>query len=234
MKRLVLATLAAFGLGAGGASAQTLASLKHQGLDPASGQPPKQLVVFFHGYTQKGEAMRPLATALSKRLPDAAFVFDNGPLVQGSGFSWYDFQGPNAATTRQAAQDNAAKLVKSLSEAYKVAPQNIVTVGFSQGGGVAAMGATCSAPDVKAVVSLAGVIPQVCQKEASGAPTKILIVWNEGDPTVKRDRIDAGVATLKTAGYDADLKTYDGDAHWPAPDALKAAEDFIVAELGGR
>jgi response regulator NasT len=31
-----------------------IASLGHQGLDPASGKAPKQLVIFFHGYTQTG------------------------------------------------------------------------------------------------------------------------------------------------------------------------------------
>jgi predicted esterase len=213
---------------------QTLASLGHQGLDPASGKAPKQLVVFFHGYTQKGEAMRPLAEAMARRLPDAAFVFDNGPITQGAGFSWYNFRSEDTPQTMAAGKTLVTDKVKALSAAYRVPPQNIVTIGFSQGGGMAFDAGACQSPDVKAVVSLAGVLESTCQKEASGSPASVLIVWNEGDPTVKKDRIDAFQSALKTAGYDSKLETFQGTTHWPAADGLKRAEDFVVAQLGGR
>ena len=90
MKRLaakLALAAAAISLMAGAASAQTVASIHHAGLDPASGKAPKMAVIMFHGYTQKGEAMKPIAEALAKRLPDAVFIFDNAPNTQGSGFS---------------------------------------------------------------------------------------------------------------------------------------------------
>lgn len=215
-------------------AAPKLGDLNILGMDPASGKAPKQLVVMFHGYTQQGGGMAPLAADLSKRLPNAAFVFNNGPLRAGPGFSWYDFRGDTSATTKAAAKDAAVALVKKLSDTYHVPPQNIVTVGFSQGGGVAVEAGICQTPDVKAVVSLAGVIESTCPKEASGKAASILIVRNQDDATVKTELIAAGVATLKAAGYDAPVENFNGGtAHWPAPDAIKRAEDFIVAQLGG-
>lgn len=211
----------------------TLASLGHQGLDPASGKAPKQLVVFFHGYTQKGEAMRTVAEALAARLPDAAFVYDDAPLPQGPGFSWYAFGGDTAAATKAQAKALAVKTVADLSAAYKVPPQNIVTVGFSQGGGVATDAAICSTPNLKAVVSLAGVLESTCDKGANAAPA-VLIVHNDNDPTVKADRIEAYQAAMKTAGYDSTLITVAGATHWPAADGLQKAQDFIVAQLGSK
>jgi predicted esterase len=234
MKRLLLTAATVITLGAGAASGQTLASLNQQGLDPASGKAPAQLVVFFHGYGQKGEAMKPLAAALAARLPNAAFVFNNAPLTQGNGFSWYDFAGEKAAATRQSAQETSAALVASLSKTYNVSAQNIVTVGFSQGGGVAVMAGTCGGPDVKAIVSLAGVVPVACNKEGAAPASNVFIAWNEGDPTVRRERIDAGIATMKTAGYEPALEIFQGTTHWPAEAGLKAAENFIVAQLGGK
>jgi predicted esterase len=232
MKRTAFCLAAALIAGAGAASAQSVASLGHKGMDPAAGGAPQQLVVFFHGYTQSGDAMKPLAEGLAKRLPHAAFVFNNAPIAQGPGFSWYNFSGPEAGSTLASAQTGAAKLIDDLGAALKVSPENIVTVGFSQGGGVAAMAGSCAGKEIKAVVSLAGVIPTACKTDAvKGAD--VLIVWNEGDPTVKRDRIDAGIKVLSEAGYAPDLRTFAGDKHWPAPDALKTAEDFIVARLGG-
>jgi phospholipase/carboxylesterase len=235
MKRLAILTALAVGLGAGAASAQTVSSLGMQGMDPASGKAPKQLVVFFHGYTQTGAAMKPLADVLAKRLPDAAFVFNDGPLTQGNGKSWYVLRGEDPDNTKGAVKAIAVDTVKKAAGGLKVPPQNIVVVGFSQGGGVAFDAGSCSAPDVKAVVSLAGVLANGdCKKEATGTPASVLIVHNDGDPTVKADRIQAFQDTLKANGYESKLETVTGTTHWPAADGLKKAEDFIVAQLGGK
>jgi predicted esterase len=231
-----IALLAAFtvSLGASAASAPTVASLGFQGMDPASGKAPKQLVIFFHGYTQKGDAMKPVADALAKRLPDAAFIFNDGPLDAGQGKSWYVMRGEDTQNTKAAAKDLAVKTVKTASDGLKVKPQNIVVVGFSQGGGMAFDAGACSTPDVKAIVSLAGVLETTCEKEPKGTPAKVLIVRNDNDPLVKMDRIQAFQDALKSAGYESTLETVSGTTHWPAEDGIKKAEDFIVAELGGK
>ncbi len=212
--------------------ASTVAELGHQGMAPASGQPAEQLVVFFHGYTQSGEAMRPLAEQISARLPNAAFVFNDAPLTAGNGYSWYNFRGDDSAATKEAARAAAAELVSNLSNSMRISPDNIVTVGFSQGGGIAAQAATCITPGATAFVSLAGVIEAVCSQTGEVSPDG-LIVWNEGDTTVNRERIDAGIASLEAAGHEPKLETYAGDGHWPVEPALASAVDFIVAQLGG-
>lgn len=210
----------------------TLAELGQKGLAPASGGPAKQLVVFFHGYTQSGEAMRPLAERLAQRLPDAAFVFNDAPIRVGSGFSWYNFRGSDSAETKEAARASTAELMARLSNSMQIQPKDIVTVGFSQGGGIAAQAATCITPGGTAFVSLAGVIEIVCTETTVVSPDA-LIVWNEGDPTVGRERIDAGISSLETAGYEPRLETYQGEAHWPSPAGINTAVEFIVAQLGG-
>lgn len=235
MKRFLMLTALAVGLGVGAAHAQKVADLGMAGRDPASGNAPKQAVIFFHGYTQQGQAMKPLADTMAKRLPDAAFIFNNGPLPQGSGYSWYVLRGEDPDNTKAAAKKLAVDTVTKVSEGLKVPHENIVVVGFSQGGGVAFDAGACSTPDVKAVVSLAGIIANGdCAKEASGAPANVLIVHNDGDPTVGADRIQAFQETLKKGGYDSKLETVSGTSHWPAPDGLIKAQDFIVAQLGGK
>jgi phospholipase/carboxylesterase len=235
MKRFALLAAAAALLGAGAASAQTVASLGMQGQDPASGKAAKQLVVFFHGYTQTGAAMKPVVDALAKRLPDAAFVFNDGPLTAGNGKSWYVLRGEDTDNTKGKVKDLAVKTVADAQKGLKVSAANTVVVGFSQGGGVAFDAGSCSTPDVKAIVSLAGILANGdCAAEKAGKPASVLIVHNDGDPTVKQDRIDAFQAQLKTMGYDSKLETVTGTTHWPAEDGLKKAEDFIVAQLGGK
>jgi phospholipase/carboxylesterase len=216
------------------ASGPTVASIGLQGMDPTSGKAPKQLVVIFHGYTQRGAAMQPFAAELAKRLPDAAFVFGDGPLDAGQGKSWYVMRGEDPQNTKAAAKDLAVKSVKTAAEGLKVKPENIVVVGFSQGGGMAFDAGACSSPDVKAIVSLAGVLETTCEKEASGTPAKVLIVHNDGDPTVKAERIKAFQDGLKAAGYESKLETVSGTTHWPAEEGLAKARDFIVTQLGGK
>jgi phospholipase/carboxylesterase len=235
MKRFLAMTVLAVGLGAGAAHAQKVAEMGYQGQDPASGRAPKQVVIFFHGYTQTGAAMKPLADALAARLPDAAFIYNDGPLTQGNGYSWYVLRGEDPENTKAKAKSIASFTVQKAASYLQVPLQNIVVVGFSQGGGVAFDAGSCSTPDVKAIVSLAGIIANGdCAKEASGAPASVLIVHNDGDPTVKADRIQAFQDTLKAGGYDSRLERVVGTTHWPAPDGLKKAEDFIVAQLGGK
>jgi phospholipase/carboxylesterase len=237
MKRILMTTALAIGLGVlgGAAHAQTVASLGDKGMDPASGKAPKQLVVFFHGYTQTGDAMRPVAEALAKRLPDAAFVFNDGPLTQGPGKSWYVLRGADPDNTKAASEKLAVDTVKKAQTALKISPQNTVVVGFSQGGGVAFDAGSCSSPDVKAIVSLAGILDNGdCAKEASGKAANVLIVRNDNDPTVKIEMIQAFQTQLTKLGYESKLEQVSGNTHWPAEDGLKKAEDFIVAQLGGK
>ena len=230
--KLALAATA-ISLIAGAASAQTVKSISHEGLDPASGKAPKQAVLMFHGYTQRGVDMKVVADDLAKRLPDAVFIFDNAPNVARSGFSWYDMQGENAAS-KAAAKDLATGLVKTAETTWKLKPDHIVAVGFSQGGGVALDAAICSKPNLKAVVSLAGVLESSCDKVSTDQATNILIVRNDSDPLVKEERIVAFEDAVKKAGYTSKRETVTGATHWPAEDGVKKAEDFIVAQLGGK
>jgi phospholipase/carboxylesterase len=233
MKRLLIATTVALGLMAGVAQAQTVASLGDKGMDPASGKAPKQLVVLYHGYGQTGDAMKVIADALAKRLPDAAFVFNDAPLAQGQGKSWYVLRGPDPDNTKAASKKVAVDMVAKAEAGLKVKPENTVVVGFSQGGGVAFDAGSCSTPTVKAIVSLAGILDNGDCK-ANGKAPPVLIVRNDNDPTVKIEMIQAFQDRLKTLGYDSKLEQVSGTTHFPAEDGLKKAEDFIVAQLGGK
>lgn len=236
MKKLMAmaAMVAAVGMGAGAAHAQKVADTGMQGLDPASGKAPKQVVVMFHGYTQSGAAMKPLAQELAKRLPDAAFIFNDGPMTANNGRSWYVLRGEDTDNTRGAVKQIAIDTVNKASDVLKVPHDKIVVVGFSQGGGVAFDAGSCVTPDVKAVVSLAGVIANGdCAAETGGKAASVLIVHNDADPVVSADRIKTFQDTLKAKGYASTLEEVKGEAHWPSPDGIQKAEDFIVAQLAG-
>lgn len=233
LKLLAMAALAV-GIGAGAAGAQTVADIGMSGSDPRSGKAPKQAVIFFHGYTQRGSAMKSLADTLAKRLPDAAFIFNDGPMTAQGGKSWYVLRGEDKDNTRGAVKQIAVDTVNKASDVLKVPHDRIVTVGFSQGGGVAFDAGTCVKGDVKAVVSLAGIIANGdCAAEVDGKTPAVLIVHNDADPLVGADRIKAFQDKLTEGGYTSKLDEVKGEAHWPSPDGVQKAVDFIVAQLGG-
>lgn len=237
MRKLLALTAAvlmvACGIGAGAAHAQTVADLGMAGMDPRSGKPPKQVVIFFHGYTQRGVAMKALADTLARRLPDAAFIFNDGPIPAGDGRAWYVMRGDDPENTRGAVTKLAVDTVTRASEGLGVPRERIVVVGFSQGGGVAFDAGACSSPDVKAVVSLAGVLANTCKREPGQAAANVLIVHNDGDPVVSGTRIVQFREALAAAGYESQLETVAGTAHWPSGAGLNKAKDFIVAQLTG-
>lgn len=238
MKTFLALTALAIGIGAGGAHAQKVASLGFNGMDPRSGKAPTQAVILFHGYSQRGVAMKSLADTLARRLPDTAFIFNDGPIPAEPGRSWYAGRGVDSETakaSRAMAKQLAIDTVTKVSEGLNVPHDKIVVVGFSQGGGMALDAGTCSTPDVKAVVSLAGVLTVGdCSKEASGQAASVLIVYNDGDPVVRPDRIQAFQEQVAKDGYESKLETYSGTTHWPVPAGLRLAQDFIVAQLGGK
>jgi predicted esterase len=219
LKLLAVAALVV-GIGAGAAGAQTVADIGMAGEDPRSGKAPKQAVIFFHGYTQRGSAMKALADTLAKRLPDAAFIFNDGPLEASGGRSWYVLRGEDTENTRAKAKQVATDTVRKVSEGLGVPYDQIVVVGFSQGGGVAFDGGSCVSPDVNGD----------CKAE-DGAKANVLIVYNDSDPTVSRERIQQFQDTLKAGGYASQLETFPGAAHWPVAAGLIRAQDFIVEQL---
>ena len=233
LKLMAIAT-AGLAISTGAAQAQTVSGIGMAGMDPRSGNEPKQIVIFFHGYTQRGVAMKALADTLAKRLPDAAFIFNDGPLQAGDGRAWYVLRGEDPENTKDAVTKLAVDTVTRASEGLGVPRDRIVVVGFSQGGGVAFDAGACSSPDVKAVVSLAGVLANTCEREAGEAAANVLIVHNDGDPVVGAARIAQFRVALSAAGYDSQLETARGNAHWPSGEGLNKAKDFIVAQLGGK
>ena len=237
MKRFLALALAALavGLGAGGAHAQKVASLYMAGLDPRSGNAPKQVVILFHGFSQRGVAMKSVADTLARRLPDAAFIFPDGPISAAPGKSWYVNRGDESGASRDAARQLAIDTVKKVSEGLKVPHENIVVVGFSQGGGVALEAGSCVTPDVRAIVSIAGVLTKDgCKKEATGKPADVLIVFNEFDPAVKMPRMKQFQDQAIQNGYDARLEVFSGTEHWPAPEGIIRTVDYIVDLFGGK
>jgi dienelactone hydrolase len=118
-------------------------------------------------------------------------------------------------------------LMAKAIEATSQLPRGFVTVGFSNGGGMAEYVAA-STPEVSGVVMLAGALdPSVIGVTwPAGVPGQIH--YTEADPMRSQSGIDAVVAAARAVGADVETFDYPGSGHLFA-DSSKA-DEFQPAE----
>ena len=81
-------------------------------LAPASGEPPKQIVLLLHGYGSNGADLISLAPHWQAALPDAVFLAPNAPLrlAMGGGYQWW----PLTASAPRALAAGAAQAAPAI------------------------------------------------------------------------------------------------------------------------
>src|SRR5260221_7704103 len=110
-------------------------------LSPASGQPPKNLVVFLHGYGSNGDDLIGLAPYMQKALPETEFLSPNAPfpwqgMLYTKGYQWFDLASMDPGHILKGIREALPHLNSFLDEALKkrgLNDKNLALVGFSQG-----------------------------------------------------------------------------------------------------
>ena len=115
---------------------QTLKTYTH---GPASGGAPKQIVVLLHGLGADGRDLLGLAPEFKDALPDAIFVSPDAPNacdMAPMGYQWFSLREWTPEAILRGVQQAAPVLdafIDSLLEKYKLPPEKLALVGFSQG-----------------------------------------------------------------------------------------------------
>jgi phospholipase/carboxylesterase len=140
-----------------------MADLDGPRLEPRSG-PPKQLVVFLHGYGADGNDLIDIGRAWQNLLPNAAFVSPHAPRPCGQapvGREWFPltFRDPGE---RWLGVNQAAPILNTFLDTElarrKLPPSALALVGFSQGTMMALhVGLRCAVPP-KAIVGYSGML----------------------------------------------------------------------------
>ncbi|MEA1938735.1 MAG: phospholipase, partial [Pseudomonadota bacterium] len=108
--------------------------------EPASGNPPRQLVVLLHGYGDTGDGLIDLAPALARFMPDARFVAPHAPEpfeLAFFGRQWFSLEDLDDMSAIEAGAERARPVLDAfLDEELAVAglPESrLAILGFSQG-----------------------------------------------------------------------------------------------------
>jgi dienelactone hydrolase len=142
----------------------------------------------------------------------------------GKVFDDYDEAG------KLADQIGYAALMASAAEAVRELPEQLVVVGFSNGGGMAEFVATQR--PVTGVVMLSGALPlEMLEADAWPAGVPAQIHYSLDDPHRKQEWIDAVAAQVREAGARVQVFDYPGGGHLFTDASLPREYDRQSAEL---
>ncbi len=203
---------------------------------PASGGPPRQLVILLHGYGANGDDLIGLAPFFGQALPYAEFVAPNAPerCGVGPGYQWFGLPKLErrfiAAGLARAAPVLDAFIRQALA-ARGLTTAELALIGFSQGtmmaldhvmrGGEAAAAVGFSG----AVAAQAGALPPPAN------PPPILLVHGTADTVVAFAELAEAENVLTVAGFKVETLVRPGLGHGIDQEGATAAARFLAAHL---
>lgn len=202
-------------------------------LAPASGNPPRQLVVLLHGYGSNGADLIALAPAWRQVLPDAAFVAPDAPTrCPGApgGYQWWPIQS-FSMQERTAGAIGAAPVVDRFLDAELAAAgleeRDLLLVGFSQGTMLALHVAPRRPRALAGVIGFSGMLiaPERLAAEIVSRPP-VLLVHGAADDVVPVAALAGARDVLADNGITVTTHVSPGIGHGVDPAGLAVATTF--------
>lgn len=197
---------------------------------PASGNPPRQLVVLLHGRGANGHDLIGLAPVLAEHFPDALFLAPDAPQpadLAPVGLQWFSLteRTPEtiAAGVRSAAPAIDAFLDHHLAR-HGLTDANLALFGFSQGCMMALHVGLRRAAAPAAVMGYSGLLaaPDALADEITVRPP-VLLVHGEADEIVPHAALPAAEAALRDAGVEVEAVSRPGLGHGIDEDGIARA-----------
>lgn len=208
---------------------------------PASGGPPRQLVILAHGYGSNGDDLIGLAPYWAKSLPDALFVSPHAPDgVPGfpGGRQWFPIGRVDpaqlAAGAVRAAQTLDQFIDGELSR-YRLPPAACALVGFSQGTMMSLHVGLRRAEPLAAIVGFSGalVAPEALPAEIRSRPP-VMLAHGDADDMVPVSALFGALEALAAAKTAVRFRISHGLGHSIAEDGLSLAGAFLRDAFAGR
>ena len=208
-------------------------------LAPASGEPPKQIVLLLHGYGSNGANLISLAPHWQAALPDAVFLAPNAPLrlAMGGGYQWW----PLTASAPRALASGAAGAAPAIDafidrklRQHALTEAQLAIVGFSQGTMMALHVGLRRRQQVAGIVGYSGMLTgahELGHAEITKPP--VLLVHGSADAIVPVAATHTAKSDLERLGIDVTVHVSPGLGHSVDPFGLKLGGEFLNKSLLG-
>lgn len=208
---------------------------------PRAGGAPERLVVLLHGYGANGNDLIQLAPILSQALPDAQFVAPDAPEpVPGypAGRQWFALSQLDPQVMEAGCRAAAPVLDRFLDlemTRYRLTPDRVALVGFSQGTMMALHVAPRRAEPFAAVVGFSGALcgAESLKKEVKSTPP-VFLAHGDADELVHPAQMFEAARGLADAGLWVLWHVSAGTPHGIAPDEIDLARAFLADAFAGR
>lgn len=216
-------------------------ALNHYIREPLSGETPKQIVVFLHGYGSNGQDLISLAPYWAPAAPDAIFISPDAPFPceLGMGFQWFSLWRTletagtpvkNYADFKEGAEKAHQILdnyLDKLLETYELTADKMVLVGFSQGTMMSLYTGLRRDQALAGILGYSGAILDLPEKEPINKPP-INLIHGENDSVVPVSAYHDAVKKLRENGYDVSGHTTPGLDHSIDGEGVESGAKFII------
>ena len=207
-------------------------------IEPSSGNPPKQMIIFVHGYGADGNDLIGLANYFQSILPEAIFLSPHAPeacSMNPSGYQWFDLTSTDPAVLWSkilVAADHLNEFIDSKLLEYNIPEENLALIGFSQGTMMSLHVSLRRKNTMAAVLGYSGrLIGADLLKDDLISKPSIYLIHGDQDPMVPYQESLTAEKVLKE--YSIDIKTHISEhtQHSIAEDGLRIGVDFLASKL---
>jgi phospholipase/carboxylesterase len=207
-------------------------------IEPSSGNSPKQMIIFVHGYGADGNDLIGLANYFQSTLPEAIFLSPHAPeacSMNPSGYQWFDLTSTDPAVLWSkilVAADHLNEFIDSKLLEYNIAEENLALIGFSQGTMMSLHVSLRRKNTMAAVLGFSGrLIGADLLKDDLISKPSIYLIHGDQDPMVPYQESLTAEKVLKE--YSIDIKTHISEhtQHSIAEDGLRIGVDFLASKL---
>lgn len=202
---------------------------------PLSGKPPKQLILFLHGWGADGPNLIDLADMIAPALPNALFIAPNAPYiceVNPYGFQWFGLMDRTPSRMLEGAR-NAANILNIFIDeqlaAYGLDNSKLALVGFSQGTMTGLHVALRRTPPMAAFVGFSGALigAQTLAAEIAAKPP-ICLIHGQMDDVVPHASMQQASDALASVGIHAQTHTRPNIGHSIDLEGITIASQFLA------
>jgi phospholipase/carboxylesterase len=216
-----------------------LPTLHGPSVAPASGKPPKQLVIFCHGVGSDGQDLIDLSPYFAKVLPDAQFMSPNGPQTfdMGSvGYQWFSLNSPEPASRLEGTKAATPVLDAFIDQQmviYGLVAKDVALVGFSQGSMMSLHVGVRRQQQLAGILAYSGAViaPELLASELKSQPP-VLMVHGTIDNVVPVAALYEGVSALQASGVQVRGEVVPNLGHSLNDKCIMEGMDFLAECFG--
>jgi phospholipase/carboxylesterase len=209
-------------------------------IEPKSGGPARQLVVFLHGYGADGNDLIEIGRAWQPLMPHAAFVSPHAPEPCGqapTGRQWFNltFRDPNERWTGvNSAAPNLEQFLDAELKRRNLPPSALALVGFSQGTMMALHVGLRRAAAPFAIVGYSGLlaVPTDADLDSFAAEIKssppVLLIHGDGDELIPVQALFHAASGLAALEIPVEWHISAGIGHGIDQEGLRQGGEFLA------